>query len=240
MVESSSRTRVSVWSRTGRFMTSFADRGRSDGQLSMPGQIAIDAGGSVYVADAGNHRIEKFSRRPLRGLDRARRGTVRLAGQALDAARGRDRAGREHLRDELYRRVQHYAADGRFLGSFGQLGSGPGQFQAPQGVAVAGDGSVYVADGRCRRCSGSRRAEATSRRWPTPDPATARSAIPRTSLWTARDRSMSPTSTTTECSGFGDRGAALVRQRSRGDPSERLALRVTGRCTQHFADAQSC
>jgi DNA-binding beta-propeller fold protein YncE len=38
------------------------------------------------------------------------------------------------------------APDGRLLRSWGEPGSGPGQFQVPHGLAVDADGTVYVAD----------------------------------------------------------------------------------------------
>ena len=61
VVEGSNRARISVWTPAGRFVTAFADFGSSDGQIDNPGQLAIDGSGAVYVADADNHRIEKFS-----------------------------------------------------------------------------------------------------------------------------------------------------------------------------------
>jgi hypothetical protein len=43
-------------------------------------------------------------------------------------------------------RVHKFAPEGRLLLSWGQPGSGPGQFQLPHGIAVDQDGTVYVAD----------------------------------------------------------------------------------------------
>jgi DNA-binding beta-propeller fold protein YncE len=43
-------------------------------------------------------------------------------------------------------RVHRFAPDGRLLQSWGEPGSGPGQFQVPHGLAVDRDGTVYVAD----------------------------------------------------------------------------------------------
>jgi DNA-binding beta-propeller fold protein YncE len=43
-------------------------------------------------------------------------------------------------------RVHRFAPDGRLLLSWGEPGSGPGQFHVPHGLAVDRDGTVYVAD----------------------------------------------------------------------------------------------
>ncbi len=43
-------------------------------------------------------------------------------------------------------RVHRFAADGRLLHSWGEIGSGPGQFQLPHGIWVLDDGRVVVAD----------------------------------------------------------------------------------------------
>ena len=43
-------------------------------------------------------------------------------------------------------RIQKFALDGKFLTAFGQIGSGPGQFNHPIAVAVADDGTVFVTD----------------------------------------------------------------------------------------------
>jgi DNA-binding beta-propeller fold protein YncE len=43
-------------------------------------------------------------------------------------------------------RVHRFAADGTLLQSWGNPGTGPGQFLVPHGIAVAADGRVLVAD----------------------------------------------------------------------------------------------
>jgi hypothetical protein len=43
-------------------------------------------------------------------------------------------------------RVHKFTADGRLLFSWGEPGTGPGQFRLPHGIAVDGQGTVYVAD----------------------------------------------------------------------------------------------
>ena len=42
--------------------------------------------------------------------------------------------------------MQKFSADGSFLASFGETGQGEGQFHRPSGVAVDGEGFIYVAD----------------------------------------------------------------------------------------------
>ncbi len=236
VVESSSRARVSVWSRTGRFMTSFADRGTSDGQLSTPGQIAIDAGGAVYVADAGNHRIQKFTADGRYVASIGRGEGLFVSPDKLSTPRGVAIApdGSIYASDELYRRVQHYAADGRFLGEFrpaGQRSRASSRHRWASPSPATGRSTSPIA--RCRRCSGSTRAVATWRRSAGPDPATARSAIPPTWHWTARASLYVADADNHRVQRFGDRGAAPCGNAA-ADPSERLALRVTGAARQHF------
>ena len=51
-----------------------------------------------------------------------------------------------YVLDAGQRCVQVFRADGRFLVSFGQPGSGPNELHEPTAIAVGGDGRVYVAD----------------------------------------------------------------------------------------------
>lgn len=63
----------------------------------------------------------------------------RVAGVAFD------RSGNLYVLDAGNHRVVVYGPDGRFLRLFGRRGAGPGEFQAPMALAVAGD-EVTVLD----------------------------------------------------------------------------------------------
>lgn len=43
-------------------------------------------------------------------------------------------------------RIMKFSADGSFLMSFGEFGSGPGQFHVPHAIAIDSRGQIYVAD----------------------------------------------------------------------------------------------
>jgi hypothetical protein len=52
---------------------------------------------------------------------------------------------------DAFTRVQKFSADGTWLSTFGETGTGDGQFSVAWSLAVAPGGIVYVADqGLCR------------------------------------------------------------------------------------------
>ena len=50
------------------------------------------------------------------------------------------------MTDTLNHRVQKFDSQGHFLAKFGTGGSQPGQFSSPMGIAVDGQGRIYVAE----------------------------------------------------------------------------------------------
>ncbi len=132
-------------------------------QLASPWAVAVDVAGSVYVADAGNHRIRRIS---ADGTITTVAGTGAegfsgdggpARGAQLDWPRGvaLDAAGNLYITDTYNYRVRKVATTGIIatLAGTGYAGySGDGgppanaQLNQPQGVAVDATGRIYVAD----------------------------------------------------------------------------------------------
>ena len=55
-----STCRVQKWTPDGKFVASWGAPGRAPGQLFNPWGLAVAPDGTVYVADTGNHRVQKF------------------------------------------------------------------------------------------------------------------------------------------------------------------------------------
>jgi len=101
------------------YLTAFGSRGAGAGQFEGPARDAVDASGDVWVADYGNHRIEEFSSS----------GAFTLAvGWGVKDGKAE---------------AETCTAECRA----GISGSGNGQFEGPEGIAVNhSSGNVYVSD----------------------------------------------------------------------------------------------
>jgi DNA-binding beta-propeller fold protein YncE len=133
--------------------------GKGLGELFIPGSLSIDQGGFVYLAEAYNDLVVKFD--PGSGAVVGRWGGTRGSepGQLhgpLGVGVGAD--GSLYVSDSGNWRVQKLGPDGAFQAhwrncldgdppcQFPDAGADPGQFMASRGIAVDGQGSVYVAD----------------------------------------------------------------------------------------------
>lgn len=128
-----------------QFETSWGAAGSSDGQFNNPVYLASGPDGSVYVADTGNNRVQRFT------ADGAFLQSFGSPGAAAGQFNGPTGIGvgpdgTVYVADGGNNRVQRFDANGGFLSQWGSPGSGDGQFQGPTGVGVGPDGSVYVGD----------------------------------------------------------------------------------------------
>jgi len=138
-VVDSDNTRVQKFSLLKGLLFSFGDVGGEAEPLSRPQGIALDAEGNVYVADAQNGRIVKYD--PGGSILRAFETDI---GELRDIAL--DQQGYIYATGAAARVVYVLDGQGRIL-----MQAGEGQLSDPWGVAVDGDGRVYVADAGLHR-----------------------------------------------------------------------------------------
>jgi DNA-binding beta-propeller fold protein YncE len=148
---------VLVFDRDGMFLTAWGE-----GLFARPHGICIGPDDAVYCTDDADHTVRKFtpdgtllltlgvSGKPSdTGATSVDYRTVRRAAQPFHYPTNLalSLAGEMYVSDGYGNaRVHKFAADGRLLLSWGEPGSGPGQFNLPHGIAVDRHGTVYVAD----------------------------------------------------------------------------------------------
>lgn len=110
--------------------------GYAEGMFSSPDGLAI-GGEDIYVADAGNNRIEVMSTNGE---------YVREFGAgAMPVAVALAPNGDVWTADRTNDRIDEFNESGSFVGSFGTAGNGNGQFKEPGGIAFSGE-YAYVVD----------------------------------------------------------------------------------------------
>jgi DNA-binding beta-propeller fold protein YncE len=119
--------------------------GSGNGQFSAPYGLATDSSGNVYVVDAGNNRIEKFS---SSGAYLTKWGSPGSGDSQFNNPAGvaTDSSGYIYVVDGGNNRIEKFSASGVYLAEWGSYGSGDGQFHAPEGIAIDSSSNVYVGD----------------------------------------------------------------------------------------------
>ncbi len=127
--------------------------GNGAGEFMEPFGIAVDGNGDVYVADTGNHRIQKLDTDTGSWNEWGQTGIVEghgLGEFSAPVAVAIDSRDNLYVSDYGNNRVQKLDATSglwsEWGGGDGQAGSALGEFENPSGIAVGGDDSVYVAD----------------------------------------------------------------------------------------------
>jgi DNA-binding beta-propeller fold protein YncE len=136
--------------------------GWGEGLFLRPHGITLGPDDTVYCADDHDHSVRAFTPDGRLLLTLGTRGVPSDTGATSIDYRTIKRSGPPfHYPTNLAvapggdlfvadgygnARVHHFAPDGRLLHSWGEPGSGPGQFQIPHGIAVDADGTVCVAD----------------------------------------------------------------------------------------------
>jgi DNA-binding beta-propeller fold protein YncE len=131
----------------------FGLSGSAPGQFSRPRGIAVAPDGSIYVADTNNHRIQHLSSSGEVISVWGRYGNIEegdAPAGTFNEPWGIDVApdGTVYVADTWNHRVQHFTADGEFLGMFGYFGQAGASdaFWGPRDVEVDARGRLFVAD----------------------------------------------------------------------------------------------
>lgn len=127
--------------------------------FNLPGGVAVDAAGMVYVADASNNKIRKITPQGVvttlagSGAAGAANGTGASASFKAPNGLAVDASGTIYVADTGNHKIRKITSDGvvSTLAGSGSLGysdgsSGTAKFFSPYGVAVDALGIVYVAD----------------------------------------------------------------------------------------------
>ncbi len=135
----------------GNFISEFGSEGSGEGQFNFGFTgtgLAVDpADGELYVADVGNHRVQKFDEDGNYVSEFGSEGSG--AGQFAGFVMGigvNPISGEVYVADTGNDRVQRFDSSGNYAGQFGGLGSGNGQFDSPRDIGIDSTGDVYVVD----------------------------------------------------------------------------------------------
>ncbi len=152
---------------TPAFSFSVGKSGSGEGQLSEPRGIALDGEDQIWAADSGNSRISKFDQAGEALASYGAQGSaLGQFGSASPGAIAVDSAGNVWAADTANNRLQELDSEGKFLKAIGWgvkgegtglqvcesscaagvAGSGSGQLDHPQGIALDAQGDVWVAD----------------------------------------------------------------------------------------------
>ncbi|MES2777521.1 MAG: hypothetical protein V4722_25300 [Bacteroidota bacterium] len=149
-------TQTGNWQENAVSVAGNNGNGNAANQLSTPFSVTADTTGNIYVADAGNHRVQKFTPGSSAGITVAGGNGSGSAANQLNNPRGVfiDKNGSIYVADAGNNRVQKWvtnAANGvTVAGGTGQ-GAGADQLDFPHGVFVDTLGNVYVADANNNR-----------------------------------------------------------------------------------------
>ena len=133
--------RVLGYSPEGKQKAVWGKDGSKPGEFIEPVGIAVDANGIVYVADTGNHRVQVFDGTGAFKEEWPVFGWEEFYTEPYLAVLGDD----VYVTDSNNQRFARYTKK-EFNGTWGKSGSGSGDFNRPIGIALDGQGNVYVSD----------------------------------------------------------------------------------------------
>jgi len=135
--------RVLVMDKEGALTLQFGHQGKeeSDGALSFPNAVVVDAQGRLYVSDSNNGRVKVF--------DEDGKLLYMIPGFSLPRGMVIDGTQRLYVVDTVGQTVKVFDVSGKqakLLFDFGDSGIGDGEFNFPNDIAIDNTGRLYIAD----------------------------------------------------------------------------------------------
>ncbi len=127
------------------FARYFGESGVLPGRFKDPNGMVSDSQGYIYIADQGNHRVQKFNSSGafVSSIGTFGSGNGQLNGPEAVAI---DSSGNLYITDHYNYRLQKFNSSGVYLSQTGSKGTGAGQFGDMGGIAIDKLGYVFVAD----------------------------------------------------------------------------------------------
>jgi sugar lactone lactonase YvrE len=119
--------------------------GSGAGQFNVPGAIAIDPEGNLWVVDRENNRVEELtsSGEYVSQFGSEGSGNGQLSGPDGIAIDG---GGNLWVADRGNDRIEEFNKHGEYLSQFGGEGTEPGQLAGPEGIAIDAQDHIWVSD----------------------------------------------------------------------------------------------
>jgi len=150
LVVDTGNKRIAMYDADGNFLSQFGGGGTDPGQFDEPVGIALDAQGNLYVADTWNMRIQVFAPNADKSVYTASL-QWNVSGWSSQSLENKpyitvDQNGHLFATDPDAFRVIEFTTSGEFVRTWGEYGSGPDHFGSTSGIAVDGQGRVWVSD----------------------------------------------------------------------------------------------
>ncbi len=140
--------RVRVFdAQSGQHLLDIGKRGLAPGEFNLPCDVTIGQEGLLYVVDCGNFRVQVF--RPDGTLVRVFGAIGRQGGQfARPKEAATDLEGNVYIVDAAFGNFQIFTPEGQLLLTVGSRSErdGMAKYMLPVGIAIDGDGRVYLVD----------------------------------------------------------------------------------------------
>ena len=131
-------SRVVKFTKDGRFVKAWGKKGTGEGEFDLPHAVAVDDQGRVYVGDRANARLQIFT------ADGKFITQWNHVGSPWSIVITGDQ--QLFMSDGVSNRILKVGLDGTIKGRLSGPGRMPGQLSFPHQVAVAPNGSIYVAE----------------------------------------------------------------------------------------------